>query len=351
MNDAIIMFVLFSFLGWVWESVYCSICRHKWANRGFLYGPVCPIYGFGSVLGYFTYNAVTNGIFPELTIWQTFIVGFIVSMILEYPTSWLLERLFNARWWDYSNVPMNINGRTSVPTSVAFGGAAILIMKWVMPFTVPLLAKIPGWAANLMALVFVSLLTADLTLTVSALTNFQRQVAELDNAFQNHMTQTVYQIINSKNNFSRYAINRIQKFKHPIKNNEEAQRLRKEKFSELMKKYLQAPEVSHYSNTTTLEHCENVAWISFLINERLHLNADEKELVEAAMLNDLQLKDLPEEADAEDSAENAAGNEKISVRSHMWPLKVSKIPKSKERVILRFADKYCALVEMLRVGK
>ena len=55
------MFVIFSFLGWLWESVYCTVCRRKWANRGFLYGPVCPIYGFGCVAGYFTYNAIESG--------------------------------------------------------------------------------------------------------------------------------------------------------------------------------------------------------------------------------------------------------------------------------------------------
>ena len=50
MNKAILVFVIFSFLGWLWESVYCTVCRRKWANRGFLYGPVCPIYGFGALL-------------------------------------------------------------------------------------------------------------------------------------------------------------------------------------------------------------------------------------------------------------------------------------------------------------
>lgn len=354
MNDAIVIFVIFSFLGWVWESIYCSICNHKWANRGFLYGPVCPIYGFGCVLGFFTYNAMTKGLLPDLTFWQVFIVGFIVSMILEYPTSWLLEKLFNARWWDYTNVPMNINGRTSVPTSAAFGAAAILIMKWVMPYTISVLAGIPAWALNLAALIFIAVLSADLTLTVSALTDFQRQVAELDNAFQSHMTQTVYQMIESKNHFSRNAINRVQKFRHPIKANEEAQKERKAKFSELMKKYMETPEYKQHGNTTALEHCENVAWISFLINERLHLNADEKELVEAAMLHDFDMDGIDDDEEKKTREAGKGGNgenAKAVVRSHMWPVKVNNIPKSKETKILGFADKYCALVEMLRVGK
>ena len=107
---------IYSFLGWCAEVVFAACRRGIFVNRGFLNGPVCPIYGFGCVAGYFTYNAIESGALPELIVWQIFLVGFVVSMILEYPTSWALEKLFNARWWDYSNVPLNINGRTSVPT-------------------------------------------------------------------------------------------------------------------------------------------------------------------------------------------------------------------------------------------
>jgi len=98
MNKYIIAFFLFSFLGWVWESIYCTIRDHKWANRGFLYGPICPIYGFGSILGFFIYDLVKTGHLPSIKWWMIFILGFIISMVLEYPTSWALEKLFNARW-------------------------------------------------------------------------------------------------------------------------------------------------------------------------------------------------------------------------------------------------------------
>lgn len=342
LNKAILVFVIFSFLGWLWESVYCTVCRRKWANRGFLYGPVCPIYGFGCVAGYFTYNAIESGALPELTVWQIFLVGFVVSMILEYPTSWALEKLFNARWWDYSNVPLNINGRTSVPTSLAFGGGAVLVMKWVIPFAVSLLDGVSDWAANLAALLIIALLSADLTLTVSALTDFQRLVTQMDDAFQNHMTNTVYQIMESQNHFARKAVGRIQVFRHPIRGFEKAQKERKEKFSELIRRYNETPEFNGKESASELEHGKNVAWVSFLINERLNLNADEKELVEAAMLHDFGRGSG--KSAGEDGAES-------SVRSHMWPIKKTEIPKSKEERILRLADKYCALVEMLRVGR
>ena len=102
MNRYTITFFIFSFLGWVWETIYCSLRVHKLVNRGFLYGPICPIYGFGALLGFIIYDLVKTGYLPELEWWAIFILGFIVSMVLEYPTSWVLEKLFDARWWDYS---------------------------------------------------------------------------------------------------------------------------------------------------------------------------------------------------------------------------------------------------------
>lgn len=110
-NRYIIAYFVFSVLGWVWESIYCTAEKRKWQNRGFLYGPLCPIYGFGSVIGLLFYDLISYGIIPSLSWWMILIAGFFVSILLEYPTSYILERKFHARWWDYSDLPLNINGR------------------------------------------------------------------------------------------------------------------------------------------------------------------------------------------------------------------------------------------------
>ena len=122
MNKVIVIFFMFAFLGWVWESIYCTAKDRKWANRGFLYGPICPIYGCGGIIGLFACNLVKESILPDLSPWQMFGAGFVVSMILEYPTSWILEKLFHARWWDYSRVPLNINVHSDHENHTACSG-------------------------------------------------------------------------------------------------------------------------------------------------------------------------------------------------------------------------------------
>ncbi len=219
MNRYIFLFFAFSFLGWVWESIYCTICHKKWANRGFLYGPICPIYGFGGILGLGVYDLATDGYIPTLGILGIFIAGFAVSMILEYPTSWILEKFFHARWWDYSNVPLNINGRTSVPTSIAFGVASILVMEFVIPFADGVVSAIPEVFHNIIALLLVAVISVDATLTVTELTDFHEQVNSIDEAFQEHMTNAVDKAFDKKSNFKLNAASRVRTFKFSERKN------------------------------------------------------------------------------------------------------------------------------------
>ena len=102
--ELFIWFIIYSFLGWLWEEIICSIQARKLVSRGFMSGPYCPIYGFGAliylVLMHFTERPV-----------ELFFLGGILACTLEYITSYLMEKLFKARWWDYSKRFLNINGR------------------------------------------------------------------------------------------------------------------------------------------------------------------------------------------------------------------------------------------------
>ena len=123
----IIMLILYSVIGWISEMIYCYIYDKSFTNRGFLCGPLCPIYGFGSLfivflLSKFKYN-------PLLI----FILGMIGCTIIEYITSYLMEKLFDSKWWDYSNYKYNIKGRICLLNSLIFGIGSIIIIYIIQP--------------------------------------------------------------------------------------------------------------------------------------------------------------------------------------------------------------------------
>src|SRR5690606_28058615 len=100
----VLLFFIYSFVGYISEVIYCSARERKFVNRGFLYGPLCPIYGFGGLLVVFLLQPFSYS-FPLL-----FLMAVLVTTILEYVGSWVLETLFDMKWWDYSDYKLNING-------------------------------------------------------------------------------------------------------------------------------------------------------------------------------------------------------------------------------------------------
>ena len=122
-----IYFFFYSALGWLVESIYCSVAAGKIINRGFLTGPICPIYGTGAVVMTLVLTPLKE--YPILV----FIVGLVVCDIVEFATSYIMEKLFHARWWDYSNKWLNIQGRICFRHSMYWGIASVLFIYFVHP--------------------------------------------------------------------------------------------------------------------------------------------------------------------------------------------------------------------------
>ena len=130
-----LLFIIYAVIGWVCE-VILSLFEHKrFINRGFLIGPYCPIYGVGVLL---IITLLKNYMDSLLVL---FVLAMVLCMVLEYVTSYLMEKIFNARWWDYSDEKFNINGRICLETAVPFGVGGLLIMYIVNPFVVSILDK------------------------------------------------------------------------------------------------------------------------------------------------------------------------------------------------------------------
>lgn len=130
-------FILYAFLGWVCEDLYCGIPKKKFINRGFFYGPYCPIYGVGALLVLYPLLFVKQ--YPILV----FLLGMIITSVLEYVTSWTMEILFKTRWWDYSQRFMNINGRVCLLNSTLFGIMSIVVVYIVHPTVQDFVYHIP----------------------------------------------------------------------------------------------------------------------------------------------------------------------------------------------------------------
>lgn len=125
-----IYFIIYSFIGWLLEVTCKLIELKKFVNRGFLIGPICPIYGCG-VLGIITILNLFKGSNDILSV---FLKSILVCSILEYCTSYLMEKLFDLRWWDYSRRKFNLNGRICLDTMIPFGLLGVCLQYYVHPF-------------------------------------------------------------------------------------------------------------------------------------------------------------------------------------------------------------------------
>ena len=132
----VLYFFIYSFLGWTVESIGCSIASKRIINRGFLNGPICPVYGFGAVIIISLLEKFDNIVI-------IFLLGMILTTILEYFTGFILETLFHAKWWDYSDRKFNIKGRVCLKNAIYFGVMSVIIVKLIHPFIKYFVGTIP----------------------------------------------------------------------------------------------------------------------------------------------------------------------------------------------------------------
>ena len=151
----LLFFFLYCFLGWVWESCYVSARQRRWVNRGFLHGPLLPIYGFGAVIILWATLPV-RGSLPLI-----FLVGMLAATALEYVTGAAMEALFKVRYWDYSGKPFNLNGHICLTCSLAWGAFSVLLVKVLHPPFEDLVLRLPAFLADALACVLTVYFTAD----------------------------------------------------------------------------------------------------------------------------------------------------------------------------------------------
>lgn len=169
-------FFVYCFIGWVWESSYESILNKKLLNRGFFNGPYIPLYGFGGLFILLVCQRFQAPLFSIDTI-IIYFVGSIGATILEYITSLALEKILKARWWDYSNYPLNINGRICLIASLFWGVVAVAAIDLLNPWLIGLYEKVPHDARLVFASVMSTLFVMDMIVTVNSILDLYNRMS------------------------------------------------------------------------------------------------------------------------------------------------------------------------------
>lgn len=169
----ILFFFVYSFLGWCLEVICKLITEKRFINRGILIGPICPIYGYGVLIMTLFFKKYLN---EPITL---FILIIVSCSILEYFTSYFLEKVYHTRWWDYSTKKFNINGRICLETMIPFGILGLLIMNYMNPIVFNLLNILPNYLIYILSTIFLITYIIDNIISCKIIYNIQKLSKEI----------------------------------------------------------------------------------------------------------------------------------------------------------------------------
>lgn len=159
----ILYFITYSFCGWLLETIYCSVKERKLVPRGFLHGPLCPIYGGGVLLMILFFTPLSDNI-PLF-----YVVSVVTMSAWEYLVAWLLETATHIKYWDYSDFKFNFKGRICLQVCLTWGVLAYLCIFWIHPLVSGVIDSLPDWLAYCLTGAFAALLLVDVVDTIRGL--------------------------------------------------------------------------------------------------------------------------------------------------------------------------------------
>ncbi len=196
-----LLYFIYSTIGWILEVGLAFHEHKKFINRGFLIGPYCPIYGVGCLLLTILLSKYINepGVIFALSIF--------ICATLEYLTSYLMEKIFKLRWWDYSNMKFNINGRICLETLIPFGIIGVLVVKYISPFLINTINSINFNFLIIINIIILSILITDILISFNVVFNLKNVTKNLNKDSTEEIKKAIYKFIH--NNIFMY--NRIVK--------------------------------------------------------------------------------------------------------------------------------------------
>ena len=167
------LFFIYAIIGWIVEVTYVFILDKKLVNRGFLIGPYIPIYGVcATIMTLYLTQYKSN----PLTV---FILAMFICSFIEYMTSYYMEKLFKARWWDYSNQKFNLNGRTCLLNTFLFGVLALVLIYIVNPPLLSLIDKINKNTLNIISVICLVIFLIDLVISTKVILNLKDKISQV----------------------------------------------------------------------------------------------------------------------------------------------------------------------------
>jgi uncharacterized membrane protein/HD superfamily phosphodiesterase len=380
--QAIVLFAIYSFMGWIIEAVYRSISDRQFINPGFLYGPFIPIYGFGAA-----FIIILEFLIHHWPLPIKLIVYGIVLTFIEYFTGFIFEKVFKVKLWDYSDDRFNIQGRVSLLFSLCWTALALIFITFIHPVVLRHVQFQDYSFLRLIAIVLLVYGITDFVLSIAAITSFRKKIAYLYSEYFNLSDAEIENIFNSFQrlrtaypNLRRYINNRIdteiksrigtflKSIQSKISLNMEGRKPFENEFYDIIKdiyehnEFLKLKEYHHH-NSSIYEHVMDVSYFSYRACKFLKL--DYRSAARGGLLHDFFLydwrhhdvPDLPEHKyHGVEHPKIALANsekhfilndiEKDSIIKHMWPLTLVP-PKYKESFIVSFADKYLASKEFV----
>lgn len=204
-----LLFLIYSFIGWLIEVIGKLIEKHKFINRGFLIGPICPIYGHGCILMILTLSRYKDN--PLVL----FVNAIFICSLLEYFTSYFMEKIFKARWWDYSTRKFNLNGRICAETMIPFGILGTLVICVINPIFEYLLNLFNFETIKITAIVLFIIYIIDYTISLIIMFGFKGTLKTVEKDGTEEITKKVKKILINKNVLYKRLVEAFPNFMNP----------------------------------------------------------------------------------------------------------------------------------------
>lgn len=193
-----LLFLIYSFIGWFFEVLLTIIKEHKYINRGFLIGPIVPIWGTGAIL-------ITLILKEKDGIFNLLVSSAFIGTFLEYVVNVLMEKIFKARWWDYSHLPFNINGRVWLGSSILFGIGGMCVVLYLNPLFYSLINSLSSEAIINLGFILLCILIMDLFVSCNIIKKLKLSAYSIKKDYTEEVSNKVRAVLREKS----YSFNRL----------------------------------------------------------------------------------------------------------------------------------------------